>query len=215
MKALSVELWGYPGSGKTSVAGRLRDEARLPVIRVQSLRASLARSPSRAIRAAADRRFLSALVPGRDAAARRRLASLWLRQACMVAGRSSPALLEEGLVHGLWRSLYYDPSAAGKSWWRRFADGLSGTVIVLDVEPATALARIREKPLVRGVNLELAGAPLGGEAWGRARHAYDTLLALLRNARAVDLVEIDAGARGVASIAAEVARRFDMATASK
>lgn len=213
MKSLSVELWGYPGSGKTTVSRWLQNEMGVPVIRVGSIAQSIARNRWRAAVLATDRRLLSSMFPGPDAAARRRLASLWLRQACTVAGRSAPPLLEEGLVHGLWRSLYSDPSAAGKTWWRNFLGSLVGKVIVLDVAPAAALARIKQKEVVRGVNLELVSAPLSGAEWERARYAYATLLGLLKDARGVELSVIDVGNRSVAAIAAEVAHRFEMLVA--
>ena len=154
-----IELWGYPGAGKTTTA---RAAKRAGLSRVHEMRADTAKLS-----------FDCKLARARAA-----FAQIKAEQAAAIesADADGSVLFDEGLLNEIWRQLYRNPEFIGQDWWHEYLADAQSRIIVLDVAPDCARERIRSKPDMGPINLELRDAPLDGEQWERARMAYDAIL---------------------------------------
>jgi hypothetical protein len=172
------ELWGYPGAGKSTIAHGLAKRRSIVVPESPSFARSFARHPIRSALVLARNGVLMnrALWESGHSDQRITIAAAAARQACLAADHDSPFLLEEGVVHEVWRALYREPALIRERWWRRVLRRNTAHLVVLEVSPARAQAGIRVKTFGLGpANLELKDAPLDGECWRRARAAFDAI----------------------------------------
>jgi hypothetical protein len=125
-----------------------------------------------------------------------------LRQISTLAGQGTPCVLEEGLVHEVWRRLYHHPALIPRAWWKRYLSLSPTTVIVLSVSPDRARERIRTKVKHGPVNLELKDTPLDGPLWRQASLAFAAISAELAHQRR--LIHLQAEYASVESICREI-----------
>jgi thymidylate kinase len=164
--SLVVELCGLPGSGKTTsvagVRGLLEESGRPCRVADAGICATAARLPRSARRLAYaavatldhPRSAARAIdVLGRSRQARRsdatRLAVQWLAVSALVArARRRPGvhLLEEGHAQTVWSATLRAPRLRPAALWASLPTGAAADlVLVVDVPPATAAARLRSR----------------------------------------------------------------------
>lgn len=181
-----IEFWGYPGSGKTTLSRMLSASG---VCVADTRWRGVAASPFITGRLLACEPLLRSAL-GRSDGAAQSLASVALRQSvAFAAARQTPAIVQEGVVHEIWRILYRHPEEAQRSWWNAYLKYAGPTVLVLDISPEHALNRIRTKTNQGPVNRELATSA-DGDAWSRATAAYAALLAAITEREELRILKV-------------------------
>ena len=205
MRGGRCELWGYPGAGKSTIAQALKRKfgVCIPALHEPStrfddrLKRRMFHLRSKALWAA----YLPPDSPLKKS--KRSLAMMAYRQAVTLARCKMPCVLEEGIVHEIWRILYRHPDQIEKSWWKRAIAGAAPTVIVLDLSPELAMQRVRSKSKPGRINVELRD-DASGEKWTKAVQAYNALSRALLEQESVRVFTIDSSKSDVDNICREI-----------
>ena len=184
-----IELWGYPGSGKTTISNILKSKAVVDVIDLWDPEQNILAHPIRAYHTM--REIQSLREPSaRHAVQERNLERLALRQCVSFSGRTRATLIEEGITHEIWRLLFSDPSMVDLLWWRRFLSYAGPIVVVLETSPETACRRIQTKSNPGPLNRELMRHSVESPRWKQAVRAYDEVLHGLTLSSSVEVVRM-------------------------
>ena len=200
------ELWGFPGAGKSTQAKLLRGRRELSLVKLRPFPWSFLTRPSVAVDAMSDPNVMQGVRQGllRYRNPYGRISRLAVQQ--LVALRGRPLhLIEEGLVHEIWRHLY---SAEGQAFanWQPFMKYVGPNIILLDVEPQEALRRIHTKRSLGPINRQLAGVGIEKEQWGRAIAAYHQLHEEIKRTPGVTLSVIKVDDLQPAEVSEEIVR---------
>jgi hypothetical protein len=203
----SIELFGVPGAGKSTLYAHLADRLSgiddgwelTPKAGMASL---VRRSPSQV--AVAFARGLAAGPRTVTSRAGVQLTSSVARQAVAIATARRYCVFHEGAVNAAWRVQFESDLALPVRWLRAVLPA-SDLVVVLDVDGATARERIRSKRRQGPINRRLAEAPLDSETWARAFAAYRSIREAIGLGDGVFVVE---NAGSVAEAAGAVAERI-------
>lgn len=192
MESKTVELFGLPGSGKTTIAISVLGRSNIAVIDAHSrilkegFKRLLVRSPqlvldvhpSLVAKALFDRE-IRRFVLGRM---RQKLVTREAENNCVL-------LYQEGLISTVWRSLTQGSNISDTDL--RHLLPCTDQVVFLDVEPSLARERIQGKRELGPINQLLADAPLDSMVWQRAVASRDLIVNLLRKELGPKLVSID------------------------
>jgi hypothetical protein len=182
-----VELAGLPGSGKTTIARHLAtgDGRVRPLVLKPSLD-PLLRQPGMTLRAI------------RWGLLRPSLAWPAWAKLCLLREGSDPQpvpgtilLLEEGIVHHTWRTLYRYPAARACPWARLLEAG--PPLVVLRACRATRHARLPGKRVAGDTNRRLAAGQADEATWGTAERLFDEVVAAAARQRRVVDVSTEGG----------------------
>ncbi|MBY0532169.1 MAG: AAA family ATPase [Xanthobacteraceae bacterium] len=176
-KSHLVELWGYPGAGKTTVA---RAVSRAGLCHTHEMRADTANLSYHCKKERA--RAALAKVKAEQKSALEKFAT------------QRSILFDEGVLNEIWRQLYRNPEFIAQDWWREHVADAAPRIILLDVAPHCARDRIRTKTQPGPINCELREAALEGAQWKRAIAAYEAIVhELLAQKADIRLVKNDDG----------------------
>lgn len=203
----SVELFGVPGAGKSTLYAHLANRLGgiddgwelTPKTGVASL---VRLSPSQV--AVAFARGMAADPRAAASRAGAQLTSSVARQAVAIAAARRCCVFHEGAVNAAWRVQFESNLALPVRWLRAMLPA-SDLVVVLDVDAATARERIRSKGRQGPINRRLAEAPLDSATWAGAFAAYRSIREAIGQGDGVFVVE-NAGA--VSEAADAVAERI-------
>lgn len=205
--SMTIELWGWPGAGKTTVreALELRGRVQAPTLK-SYLRNPIDPFPwysSTSIRKAVLLResLGDAHSKSRDAAV-----AAALRQLDAEKSFGRPLVLEEGVVHEVWRQMLADPDLIGQRWWRRAIDLVPHRVFILDVQPAEARARIATKQNVGPINKAMRDSELTDDIWRRGILAYEAIKRFLTTKTRRSVTGIDSWSATTDEIAEKIER---------
>ena len=167
-----IEFAGLPGSGKSTLVRRVTRDLGLPTCVLAPLDSwGLLRHPRSALTVVLG-------LPALSWARGQRSASLRLLQLCAAQGALSqsrtPWLLEEGLVHHVWRAVFLQPELANTAWPRMLTGRHS--VLVLETDDQTRYSRIQSKTGRGPVNEALRRAGIGGPEWTRSVESFREVL---------------------------------------
>lgn len=179
--ALHVELCGYPGAGKTTVAQRLHETRGVRLPKLASTTTLVRSHPLKALALLLRPRILATLLTFGSRGARdcRKLARTAIRQTLARTDLSEPAVLDEGVVHDIWKVLYANPAHLNRRWWRAFLRYACPVVVVLEVSPQHARDAMRAKPDPGRINRALIDADLDSETWRDSEASLQALLDVL------------------------------------
>lgn len=211
MATMHIELCGYPGAGKTTVAQVLHRERGIGLPKLVSTRSAVFSAPHVAACTLAKPDILGSAVSCGAAGSRgrRRLARVAIRQATTLAGQQEGALLDEGVVHEVWRLLYEFPQWIDRGWWADTLALACPVVIGLDVSLQQAREGIRRKQNPGRINAQLASASPHSGPWQRAQAAMDAVYSTLEGRDEVELIRLDTTGWDVKRVSKEISDRLD------
>lgn len=182
-----VELAGLPGIGKTTIVRALAesDAARTYQVVRQSLWPLLT-TPVVTARSAV--RWLPAAATWPQPRDALMLARRRVNQDTVVAGAHSALVLEEGMIHQVWRGLFLHPDWESAPWQPLVADTIP--TVVLTADDATLHRRLGVKAQPGPVSKLLAARGPGSPEWSRARDLYERVLAAALCTRTVVRVQV-------------------------
>jgi predicted kinase len=182
-----IELAGLPGSGKTSITRELMNADRTIDRKVMSsdfgralrhpvaLVATLARYG--AYHGRATRRWLKIVMRHHH-------------QRHMPGTGARMLILEEGVTHHLWRTLFLFPELRS-AHWASLLD-VPQPLVVFDAPPDVRRERIKAKTVASGqINDELASTDPSEEPWTRGAEIFDRMIDAAARARHVVRVSTD------------------------
>ena len=191
-----IELAGLPGAGKTSIARLTSQRSKNVDLRVPSSRFShlVGLHPVRFARGLtkwltlrrqwSNKRALARLVRRRF-----RYDSVgWTRKS------SSCLLLEEGLVHSIWRELFRDPSLKLEPW-QELLEGYELAVVVIELPSHVAAGRIASKRQRGPINEQLVRAD--ADQWVLAVDLYNLVLQQVPYVTVQGIENLESVARGL------------------
>jgi RecA/RadA recombinase len=181
-----VELAGLPGSGKTTLAAELAErEAGIMRRVMRPTLAPLLRHPG--VTFGAVRWGL--LHPGAAWPMWAKLTLLRVESDRLNSPPGATLLLEEGLFHHCWRTLYRYPAARRTPWPRLIETG--PPLVVLRAERATRHRRLPWKRVGGDTNRRLAAGQPDDATWGEAERLFDELVRVAERGRSVIAVSTD------------------------
>lgn len=206
MQHVQCELCGYPGAGKTTVARTLGHQFGIVVPALRRAPTGLAARSRWVLSECAEPTLWHSCIPPSSPLKRRKRSVSWLAycQRVTLAECNGPCVLEEGVIHEIWRLLYKHPDQLGESWWLDFVSRAAPVVLLLDVPPQLALSRIRSKPAPGPINRELL-EDTTTERWARAAAALHALRAAIAASRANRLISLDAAVPNSNEVSARIA----------
>jgi hypothetical protein len=181
----SLELFGLPGSGKTSLvqallAGDLAGDSELAAPLVDGWAATPKSNLFRLLRAA-PRDAATTVAHGLFAdplqactGAGLRITSSCIRQRIAVRHASTTCLFHEGAANAAWRAQFRRGAPLSARYLASVLPA-SDAVVALRVDAVTARARIRTKRRRGPLNDLLAEAPVEGDTWDLAMACYQSV----------------------------------------
>jgi thymidylate kinase len=185
-----IELAGPPGVGKSTAIRRL--VAAYPEWERQVIRQSLWVFPSHP---AATARAIAHWVPPcarwEQPFAAMQLARRRVNQDILARFRRAPLVLEEGVIHHLWRGLFLRPAWESEAWQPLVANSVP--VVALQLVDDTLFERVANKERAHPVSARLATQGPDSDDWRRARALYSRVLAEAERTRRVVRVPASGG----------------------
>jgi len=208
-----VEWFGYPGAGKSTIVRSMHDRWNLETPKLCPTRALFWSHPLQTAKLFAHPVIASSLFhygsPG--SRQRRKLARAAVRQSISMAVLQAPAVLDEGVVHQIWKTLYSQPEWIDRAWWKPFFAFACPTVLLARTSPAQALEGMRQKRRPGALNRELLEASLSEPRWQAAEAAMEAVVAALEERGKDALISVDAEAWDVEQACEELAPRLEPA----
>lgn len=204
------ELWGYPGAGKTSIAHSLAGKATITIGAPLGIGGYLRHLPT-----AAGMRSALVLMRAFGATADKTEITVFGRAARIAFGQrltlsktDEPTIVEEGVIHEIWRALYRNPNLLGSKVWRTLLAFSAPRVIVLGCSMERAKEHIALKHVHGLINAELSQASIDSEEWRSAKMAHDFIIAELSTKQNSVLQTIDTDGLSIESVKDEVMSIF-------
>ncbi len=179
-----IELAGLPGSGKSTIVRELqRGDPSFHSLVVRPAFGALLPNRAGGVNAWA------ALQPGPAWPAWASLCARHAAQSSLDPGARDTLLLEEGIVHHVWRSRFLHPGLDRRPWGALLES--PAPLIVLVASQAVRHQRVSGKAHGGPVNRQLATAAPGDATWQRAERLMEEVLAAARGFRTVVTVNTE------------------------